>query len=177
MKILDDRVVKVSCMGTRQRSYAFTETDVPWRDIEYALMHTAKDTVILAGAGFSLPYLRRGKLGCHWYEIRGTRASASTPRYPEDSFRLWKEGMKTYEEVPWSSIPIDANKEQTKSGHGGADFKPVDTFIQAIINDTTPPMDVYLSVETAAPAILAAESARQGGVSLEVPDFRKRNDN
>ena len=45
-------------------------------------------------------------------------------------------------------------------------------FIDAIKNDTTPPMDVYKAVETAAPAIIAAESARRGGELLEVPDFR-----
>ena len=47
-------------------------------------------------------------------------------------------------------------------------------FIDAIINDKTPAVDVYTAVETAAPAIMAAESARKGGALLEVPDFRKR---
>ena len=47
-------------------------------------------------------------------------------------------------------------------------------FADAILNDLTPPMDVYRAVETAAPAILAAESARQGGILLQVPDFRKK---
>lgn len=173
LKILDDRVVNVACMGTRRQSYTYPESKLEWSDMEYALMHTAKDTVILAGAGFSMPCVRRGPLECHWQEIRGTKASASTPRFPGDCFRLWKEGMATYESVPWSSVPLGANEEQAKTGHGGTDFKPVDTFIQAIINDATPPMDVYLSVETAAPAILAAESARKGGILLDVPDFRK----
>ena len=39
-------------------------------------------------------------------------------------------------------------------------------------NDKTPPMDVYKAVECAAPAILAAQSARQGGILIPVPDFR-----
>lgn len=173
LKILDDRVVKVSCMGTQKRSYTYPENNLAWSDMQYALMHTEKDTVVLAGAGFSMPCVRRGPLYCHWQEIRGTKASASTPRFPGDGFRLWKEGMATYESVPWSSVPLGATEEQAKSGHGGTDFKPVDTFINAIINDTTPPMDVYLSVETAAPAIIAAESARNGGALLNVPDFRK----
>ena len=37
-------------------------------------------------------------------------------------------------------------------------------------------VDVYQAVETAAPAILAAQSAEQGGVLLEVPDFRPPGD-
>ena len=56
--------------------------------------------------------------------------------------------------------------------HGGADYYPISYFIDAIVNDKNPPLDVYKAVETAAPAILAAESARKGGVLLEVPDFR-----
>jgi predicted dehydrogenase len=171
LKILDDRVVRVSCLGTRLQSY--TDPVLPFRDVEYALMHTAKDTVLLVGAGFSLPHLRRGATGCHWYELRGTKASVSSPRWKTDGFRIWKQGMNIYQEMDGTTVPLDADKLQARSGHGGADFKPVDTFIRSILDDTTPPMDVYKSVETAAPAILAAESANKGGQLMEVPDFRK----
>jgi len=44
----------------------------------------------------------------------------------------------------------------------------------AIREDKPIDMDVYAAVETAAPAILAAESSNQGGVLLEVSDFRKK---
>jgi gentisate 1,2-dioxygenase len=50
--------------------------------------------------------------------------------------------------------------------------KPLDARVDAILNDKTPPMDVYRAVESAAPAILAAKSAEMGGVRLDVPDFR-----
>ncbi len=172
LKILDDRVIRVSCMGTRKQSYTYPDENVHWADIQYALMHTEKDTVMLVGAGFSLPHVPRGPLSAHWYELRGTRGSVSSPRHKTDGFRLWKQGMGIYQEADLSPVPIDADALQAQSGHGGADFKPVDTFIRSILDNTTPPMDVYLAVETAAPAILAAESARQGGVLLEVPDFR-----
>ncbi|MBI4531617.1 MAG: Gfo/Idh/MocA family oxidoreductase [Candidatus Latescibacteria bacterium] len=171
LRVLDDRVVRVSCMGTRPQSY--TDPELPWRDTEYALMHTEKDTLLLVGTGFSLPHVPRGQTSCHWYEFRGTRASVESPRCPSDSFRVWRDGMETFDTMDLSLIPVDADALQVQSGHGGADYKPVDTFIRAILDETTPPMDVYLSVETAAPAIVAAESARQNGVSLEVPDFRR----
>jgi len=172
LKILDDRVLSVSCMGTRKQSYTEPDRDLPWTDIQYALMHTEKDTVILAGAGFSLPCVMRGKTGCHWYELRGTKGSVESPRCEDDTFRVWRQGMPTYETADLSTIPADATAEESKTGHGGADFKPVDTFIGSILSDMEPPMNVYLSVETAAPAILAAESAGKGGTLLEVPDFR-----
>jgi hypothetical protein len=157
-------------------------------------MHTAKDTVMAVGAGFSLPYPRRcAHLGCHWYELRGTKASVETPRRWDDKFWRWRmdpgesgatqvqaadanwdrpQGMEKFDRMNLDSAPLDATEEDKKSGHGGRDYRPVDLFVKSILNDTTPAMDVYLSVETAAPAILAAESARQGGVMLTVPDFR-----
>lgn len=172
LKVLGDRVVRVSCMGTRKHSYTYPDIHMPWSDIQYALMHTEKDTVLLTGAGFSLPHVPRGVTSCHWYEIRGTKASVESPRCLSDSFRVWRDGMETFDRMDLSLTPVDADELQAQSGHGGADYKPVDTFIRAILDDTTPPMDVYLSVETAAPAIVAAESAGHGGVLLEVPDFR-----
>lgn len=176
LKVLDDRVVKVSCLGTRKHSYTYPDEILPWRDIEYALMHTAKDTVLLAGAGFSLPHgLRDEQTVCHWYEVRGTNASVTSPRYIGDGYHIWRQGMRSYEDIDLSTFALGADEAQRESGHGGADFKPADTFIRSILDDTQPPMDVYLSVETAAPAIVAAESARQGGALLDVPDFRKES--
>lgn len=172
LKILDDRVVRVSCMGTRADSYTYPGEQAPFREIEYALMHTAGDTVMAVGAGFTLPYVRRGQTGCHWYELRGTQASVESPRSQDDRFRLWKPGMDTFGEMDVSTAPLEADTMQAESGHGGADYKPVDTFIRSILDDTIPPVDAHLAAEITAPAILAAESARQGGLLLEVPDFR-----
>ncbi|MEW6753932.1 MAG: Gfo/Idh/MocA family oxidoreductase [Candidatus Latescibacterota bacterium] len=173
LKVLDDRVVRVSCMGTRVGSYTYPGEEAPFRDIEYALMHTARDTVMAVGAGFTLPYPRRGVTGNHFYEVRGTRASVESPRAPGEPFRLWRQGMDVGEGQDLSLAPPDADAQQARSGHGGADFKPVDTLVRAILEDTVPPVDAVLAAQITAPAVLAAESARQGGVLLEVPDFRK----
>lgn len=177
LKVLNDRVVSVSCMGTRKESYTFPDVPVPTRDIEYALMHTAKDTVLLVGAGFGLPHVLRMMHFDHWYEFRGTKGSVSSPRCKPDSFRVWKQGTDDYEKMDLSLLPLKKSEEQARCKYEAADFVPVDTFIRAILDDTTPPMDVYLSVETAAPAIVAVESARQGGTLLEVPEFRPENRN
>lgn len=175
LKILDDRVVSVSCMGTRVGSYTYPEERPPFRELEYALMHTAGDTVMAVGAGFTLPCVRRGTTSCHWYEVRGTRGSVESPRSRDDRFRIWRAGQESFEAMDLGLAPPDADALQAQSGHGGADFKPVDTFIRAILDDTTPPLDAVLAAEITAPAILAAESARLNGRRLEVPDFRGRN--
>ena len=80
--------------------------------------------------------------------------------------------MESYEPMDISTVPLNATEETARSGHGGADFQAVDNFIKTVRTGVPSEMDVYRAVETAAPAILAAESARQGGVMLEAPDFR-----
>ena len=63
-----------------------------------------------------------------------------------------------------------------KSGHGGGDFQVIDEFFNSILNDTTPPFDVYFATRMSAVAILAHRSLLQEGVPYDVPDFRKEED-
>jgi len=77
-----------------------------------------------------------------------------------------------WEAMDWGTVDPEDPEHIRNSSHGGADYYPIHYFVEAILNDTTPPLDVYKAVEVAAPAIMAAESARQGGVLLDVPDFR-----
>ena len=69
---------------------------------------------MLVGAGFSLPHVPRGPLSAHWYELRGTRASVSSPRHKTDGFRLWKQGMSIYQEADLSATPLDADEMQAR---------------------------------------------------------------
>jgi hypothetical protein len=45
-------------------------------------------------------------------------------------------------------------------------------FIRAIREDSETELDVYGAADTAAPAILAAESVERGGIPIKVPSFR-----
>ena len=168
LHILDDRVVTVSAMGTRKKSYATPE--IGKADIEVALMQTEKDTVMRLAAGFNIP---RG-VPHHWYHLLGTKGTVETKRSDLDEDMMWLSDsfMEAPAKVNWgwkhSSIP----KEALESGHSGADYYPMANFIESIVEDTTPPLDMYKAVETAAPAILAAQSIDQGNRCLEVPDFR-----
>ena len=57
-----------------------------------------------------------------------------------------------------------------KGGHGGADKKMVLDFVKCILEDTKPPIDVDMGIAISLPGIIAAESARQAGVLLEIPE-------
>ena len=57
-------------------------------------------------------------------------------------------------------------------GHAGGDYWQVRAFVDAIINDVTPPLDIYAALEMTAPGICGGISMAKGGVPVEVPDFR-----
>lgn len=169
LSITGGRIEKVSCIGTRRGSYAEPHFDAT--DLQTALMYNSNDTIFSIRAGFSSPYGPKSELGAHWYQIKGSKATAETSRSTLDPMKLYRAGGE-WEAMNWGTQDPTQPEAVRNSAHGGADYFPIMHFIDAIVNDKTPLMDVYKAVESAAPAIKAAESARNGGILLEVPDFR-----
>ena len=170
LKVLDDRVKKVTCMGTRKQSYHYEE--FPVSDIEVALMHTAKDTVMRMAAAFNVP-TAPGPL--HWHHIMGSKGEVETNRSSKDKPKMWsvESFLGDKIEVDWSYNSYQPAPPGAKgTGHGDLDYYPLADFVRSVREDTTPEMDVYKAVDTAAPAILAGLSADRGSEPLEVPDFR-----
>ncbi|MCL2813423.1 MAG: Gfo/Idh/MocA family oxidoreductase [Oscillospiraceae bacterium] len=171
LSVTGGRITKVACFGTRPLSYAAQGFN--YRDMQHAIMYNSDDILFSVRASFSMPHGDNCLTGTHWYQLKGTKASVETPRSTIDGGKKWTVD-DNWSEMPQHTEDDEAEDYIKSSGHGGADFYPIDAMVNAILNDTTPPMDVYKAVETAAPAILAAESCEKGGVMLEVPDFRKR---
>lgn len=174
LSVTGGRIDYVSCMSTKNESYSFP--GFAMRDIETAVMHNTNDVVFNVRASFTSPHGGRWGTGNHWYQIKGSRASVEWQRSTLDTPKLWTpENDWQSMEKEWVVAREDTDDEIKNSGHGGSDWWPITHFIDAVFHDKTPPMDVYKAVETAAPAILAAESADKGGIRLEVPDFRKKS--
>ena len=170
LSITGGRITRVSCMGNRPKSYHVEGLET--RDMEIALMHTSSDTVLRVAAGFTSPHGPRRATGYHWYQVVGTRCTVEWSRTPSDLPKMWTP-TDGWREVDWGLVPGDVPLHIRQSGHGGADWWPVDAFVGAILGKGEVSMNVYDAVETAAPAILAAESAEEGGALKEVPDFRR----
>jgi len=69
-------------------------------------------------------------------------------------------------------IPVGAAYHGEKTGgHGGCDYKMMRAFIQCILEDTDPPIDVDMGIQMSIPGILAHESAQNGGIPIEIPEF------
>jgi predicted dehydrogenase len=169
LKVLDDRVVRVVGMGTRSPSYSHPEIAQP--DIQVALMKTAKDTVLRMAVGFTQPGPHDDH---HWYNLLGTRGRAEWRRSPNDQGKLWSLDRDSDQMVnmDWSMARRDAPEEAAGSGHGDADYYVHATFRDALLHGKALPFDVYAAMDTAAPAILAADSIDGDSVPFDVPDFR-----
>lgn len=172
LHILDDRVVTVTGMSVRNKSYRYDNVDRA--DIQVALMHTEKDAILRIAVSHTLPGIHRGELYSHWHHIKGTEGVLEWKRGDEESCKLYVDGWQLPKplDVPWGTQREDAPPEAADSGHGGLDFFTFAHFADAVLRGVPLEFDVYKAVETAAPGILAAKSIEEGGTPQQVPEFR-----
>nr|WP_203453619.1 hypothetical protein [Jiangella aurantiaca] len=57
------------------------------------------------------------------------------------------------------------------NGHEGSHHFLADDFVRAVVDRTAPPIDAWTAARYTLPGIIAHESAKQGGIRLDVPDF------
>ena len=55
----------------------------------------------------------------------------------------------------------------------GGDYFEIREFVDSIIQDTKPPIDVYETLDMTVPGLISEASINQGGIPLPVPDFRE----
>jgi predicted dehydrogenase len=172
LNILDDRVATVTCMssGTPSRARPF----FPYPDFEAALMQTGKGALLNLRCGFTTHTIGNNYMGFHWHRIIGTKGTVETNRSGADKMKWLRDvsGDGQPEQVWWEFDQETIPKEAMDSGHGGTDYYPIRNFVDCLLTSTKPEFDVYRAAETAAPAILAAQSAESNSARLEVPDFR-----
>jgi len=174
LRILDDRVEKVTCMGTRAGK-GYVHEWMPYPDFEVALMQTKKDTVMRLAAGFEVHTIKKeSTCTYHWYHLMGTKGTVETNRANCDKMKLWLKDSKMKEpaELMWDLVPGEVPSGALTAGHGGGDYFALEGFVESIRNDTPTPMDVYTAADATVPALIAAQSAEQGSVCLTVPDLR-----
>jgi predicted dehydrogenase len=169
LKVLDDRVVEVVAMSTGTPSYAHPQ--IAQADMQMALMKTQKDAILRLAKSSAQPHPARNY---HWYQVLGTGGRAEWKRADRDRPKLWLADGQMHDlaEVDWRYERADAPPEARGSGHGGADYYVHAAFRDAVLSGRPAELDVYGAMDTAAPAILAAESIARGSTPLAVPDFR-----
>ena len=164
LDILDDRCVSAVGMTTG----CHTAPELGVTDMEVGLFRTEKGRVLKVLCGFSIAR----EPAMHWQVFYGTRGTLENRRVPWEEAKIFREGSEKMQAVPAQTADPHAPPEATAGGHGSSEFYMVDGFIQAVLAGTTPPIDVYRSMDFSVPGLCAHMSAEQGGVPVAVPDFR-----
>ena len=135
-------------------------------------MKTEKDAILRMATGFTQPVSHAR--GHHWYQVMGTRGSVEWSRSGRERPKMWRAGLQMHDmaEVEWRFEREDAPPEARATGHGDADYYVHAAFRDAVRGTEPLAFDVYAAMDTAAPAILAAESIERGTQLMRVPDFR-----
>jgi predicted dehydrogenase len=174
LRVLDDRVESVVGLSTGAPSSVLPGLDAA--DLEVALARTAGGTVVRISTAFVAPTAHPW----HWYRVLGTEGEVQTTResehgVPDGSGLEWyaKDASPARRRVTWSNAEHQRNAAlAAASGHQGLDFSALEDFVEAVLDDRPPTVDVYRAAEIAAVGILAGRSADDGGAVYAVPDFR-----
>ncbi len=170
LKIIDDRVVRVSCYPADARMYGDA---VEMLDVECAVMETAKGRVIRIVNSFTAPRTGHQEVFYHWYHIMGTHGLLETarPGWGLDG-ELIRRKDGTIEQTTYGVERSDSPFRDFAGGHSGMEAFVFQDFYEAIRNNHQTELNVYAAAEATLPGIIAAESAEANGAALDVPDVR-----
>jgi len=160
-----------------------------WRrgDSAITLIQTERDVLIVLRVDSHSP---RPHNMTH-YLLQGTSASYLSPRHNKEDPLIWIEGRSPGQSPPedapakWESLwkyadeyehPLwrEWGEEARKTGHGGGDFFVIKDFVDSILQNKEPPINVYDAVTWSSIMPLSIESVRRGNIPVEIPDFQRR---
>ncbi|MAF10147.1 hypothetical protein CMK11_06810 [Candidatus Poribacteria bacterium] len=168
-----ERVVSVSCMGTGAR----TDPEHPMDDT--VLMNCVTESGALIKIRLDMMSNRPHVMD--YYSLQGTKGCYEAPRGFGGKHKVWLEDRG--DGVEWRSlwdlsdefmpeIWKDPPAEAKRAGHGGGDYYTVREFVDAILNDTDPPIDIWDTLDFTLPGLISEQSILQDGALLPVPDPR-----
>lgn len=88
-----------------------------------------------------------------------------------DTYAGLLNNAKAYEEEYLPACWKELTPEQLEAGHGGMDYLEFRAFIDAILNQSEMPIDVYDAAAWMSVTALSEVSIRNGGMPQSIPDF------
>lgn len=165
LSIINDRCISAVGMNTGVN----IAPDLGAIDMGVGLFRTEKGAVIKILCGFSV----ERKPAFHYYSLYGTGGCLETIRGTDKNAGYFKDsGASGMTELPYDRNHPQAPDSATIGGHGTCEYYMINAFIESIINDTRPPIDVYDGLDYSLPGLCAHLSAQQGGRLVNIPDFR-----
>ena len=129
-------------------------------DLEVGLFQMESGAIVKILCGFSI----ERHPAFHWYVVYGTKGTL-------ESHRLYKGSTGGYLQEIAPNQELMPHEIDT-SAHGTAESRIADGFIQSVLNDTKPPIDVYEAMDYTAPGICAHLSSARNGAVVSVPNYR-----
>ncbi len=171
---MKERVKFITCLGTGVHTVPHYVNE----DTTIMLCKTEQDRLI----NIRLDMVSNRPHVMNYYALQGTKGCFEAARAAGEQNRVWLEGyakdsqtwqpLSEFEEKFMPQIWRNPPEEAKRAGHGGGDYFVVREFVDSILNDAKPPIDIYYSLEYTAPGLVSEMSINQGGVPLPVPDFR-----
>jgi predicted dehydrogenase len=168
--VTGERIVKVSCIGQRVGDDFPTAEENRYRnpfDNEIALGITDQGNICRFAVCWQIAaHGERGqwlgeKMSC-WMDNSGGQPQAK--RKLDGGWEKWN--VPNY----WESDRLPESMRHD-SGHGGSSAFLSAEFIDALVEDREPAINLATSIAMTAPGIVAHESAIKGGEQLMVPEF------
>ena len=167
-----DRVESVSCHGTG------VHTDPG---------HVMDDTVIMlckmSKGGLvkiRLDMMSNRPHNMDYYSLQGTKGAYEAPRGLGDDHKIWVSDVS--ERVEWRPLREfeqylpdkwrNPPEEARKAGHGGGDYFELRDFLDSVIKDRDPSIDVYMAMDMTLPGLVSERSILNNGRYYTVPDLR-----
>ena len=91
----------------------------------------------------------------------------------DGGFKIAEPEMEPYEQTLWWETDALPEPMRHNSGHGGSHTFITHEWIDSIIKDRQPEVNIYEALAYTAPGIIAHQSALNGGESLRIPTFDK----
>jgi len=171
--LMEDRIVKATASGKRMS--ILPDVGIGGIDMQVALFETQK--------GATIKILRSQVAPRHpevvYYSLYGEKGAVENGRTGGFSGvsegLLYIENEKGYEKgakvIKCSVADPNAPEEAKLGGHGTSEYYLIRDFINALDNNTKPPIDVIRAMDYTVPGIIAHEAAMKGNVWLDVPLF------
>jgi predicted dehydrogenase len=176
-----ERLTEATCLGWGDDSPILKDNEYKnpfWN--ETALFKTDKGNAFRVGV-----YWKGAFRGCErgqWYGDKMSffdphpnglgavivRTSAQTEK-DDGGFVRQASPFEKYEQPLWWKTDMLPEPLRHDSGHGGSHTFLTHEFVDALVNQRRPAIDVYEAVAFTAPGIIAHQSALQGGKQMQVP--------
>jgi predicted dehydrogenase len=169
-----ERVISVSCQGLQDRAKIARLKSNPYQNPffdEFALMRTDKGHMIRHNECRQIAAYESER--AQWWGEKGTLLMARSDIFPD----TWQPRYKKPEpaKIPnyWMSDMLPPQMRH-ESGHGGSAVFISAEFVNAILENREPTVDVYEALAMSVPGIVAHQSALKNGETMKVPVFDRK---